>query len=135
MKPLFVILAHSTMVAPSAFSQSAGNDLDSLGWLAGCREGTYANGRIVSEPWMKPMGDLMMGMSRTVKNGKTIESESVRLKRADDGSVHYLAQPSGQNEAIFRFVTRDSLSARVEGTIDGRERGADFPYRRVKCEQ
>jgi len=139
--------------------QRAQFDVANLAWLSGCWEGNYANGRTVSEQWMKPLGNVMMGMSRTVKDGKTIAFENVRLEQADDGSINYIANPSGQQEARFRLVglagtkvvfenlqhdypqriiyelvSPDSLSARIEGTIDGKTKESGFPYRRVKCE-
>ena len=154
-----LFLAFVALVASIASSSHPKNELDSIGWLAGCWEGNYSNGQIISEQWMKPLGHIMMGMSRTVKNGKTIEYENVRLEQSGDGSIHYIAHPSGQAEAsftlvdlegkravfenlqhdfpqriIYRLISPDSLFARVEGTISGREKGSDFPYRRVKCE-
>jgi len=139
--------------------QRAQFDVANLAWLSGCWEGNYANGRTVSEQWMKPLGNVMMGMSRTVKDGKTIAFENVRLEQADDGSINYIANPSGQQEAQFRLVelagtkvvfenpehdypqriiyelvNRDSLSARIEGMIDGKIKESGFPYRRVRCE-
>ena len=44
--------------------------IDSLGWLAGCWEGSYANGRTVTEHWMPPAGNVMLGMSRAVKGAR-----------------------------------------------------------------
>jgi hypothetical protein len=127
--------------------------------MAGCWEGTYSNGRTVTEQWMKPSGRVMMGSSRTVKGGRTIDFEFVRLEQSEDGLIRYIAHPSGQAEAaftlvkldarvalfenlqhdfpqrvIYRRVSFDSLAARVEGSINGNPRGSDFPYRRVKCE-
>ncbi|MEO8167737.1 MAG: DUF6265 family protein [bacterium] len=143
----------------TAFSQSPDAGLESLGWLAGCWEGNYAGGRFVTEQWMKPLGGSMMGIGRTVKNGKTIEYEFVRIVLEDDGSVVYIAKPSGQSEASFKLVKLDgkrvvfenlqhdfpqrviyympgpdSLVGRIEGVMNGKEKGIDFPYRRVKCE-
>lgn len=155
-----VLILVSAFLPSVADAQTRPTALDSLSWLAGCWEGRYANGRTVSEQWMKPLGGLMMGMSRTVKDGKVVESEVVRLKLSDDGSVHYVAQPSGQTEAsfrlvkcegdsavfenpghdfpqriVYRLVTPDSLSARIEGVVVGKSKGAGFPYRRVRCEE
>ncbi len=102
----------------------------------------------------------MMGMSRTVKNGKTVEFEFVRLVKETDGSINYVANPSGQQGASFTLVslegqravfenlqhdfpqriiyhrrTADSLVARIEGTVGGKLKGVDFPMKRVKCEE
>jgi len=126
--------------------------------MAGCWEGHYHNGRIVSEQWMQPLGGMMLGMSRAVRDGKTVEFEYVRLEQSADGSISYIARPSHQAEAsftlvslsgtravfenpehdfpqriIYTLVSRDSLHARIEGTSGGRSRGSDFPYVRVQC--
>ena len=143
--------------APSA--QHPAMNIGGLGWLAGCWEGNYANGRTVSEQWMKPLGNVMMGMSRTVKNGKAVASETIRLEQAEDGSIRYIANPSGQRETafllveltaaravfenpahdypqriIYELVTEDSIAARIEGMVNGELKGSGFPYRRVSCE-
>lgn len=101
----------------------------------------------------------MMGMSRTVNDGNTVEYEHIRLEQLDDGFIRYVALPSGQKEAAFRLaklqdrvvlfenpehdfpqriiyqlVAPDSLFARVEGRINGKDKRIGFPYRRVKCE-
>ena len=98
---LFVLCATAPML--TSF-QRAQFDVTNLSWLSGCWEGNYANGRTVSEQWMKPLGNVMMGMSRTVKNRKTIAFENVRLEQTDDGSISYIANPSGQQEARFSLV-------------------------------
>jgi hypothetical protein len=155
----FCLLALCAPALIFASGQQGQFEAGSLSWLAGCWEGNYANGRIVSEQWMKPLGRVMMGMSRTVRNGKTIAFEHIRIEQADDGSISYIANPSGQQEATFRLVelsgtravfenpehdypqriiyelvTRDSLSARIEGMIGGELKSSGFPYRRVSCE-
>lgn len=149
----------SMLLSTHAFSQPPKIEIESFSWIAGCWEGNYSNGRVVSEQWMKPAGETMMGMSRTVKNGKMVEFEFVRIVKEKDGSVYYVANPSGQEGASFKLVslegtkavfenpqhdfpqriiyhlsTPDSLIARVEGTMNGKEQGSDFLYRKVKCE-
>ena len=153
-----VFFALWAVLSATALSQTPKAELSSLAWLAGCWEGSYSNGRSVTEQWMKPSGETMMGMSRTVKNGKTVEFEFVRIVKEEDGSIHYVAKPSGQEGASFKLISLeetkvvfenpkhdfpqrisyrlsgDSLNARIEGTMNGKERGIDFPYRKVKCE-
>ena len=154
---MFHIFIGVTLFLPDFWLQQS--DLESLSWLAGCWEGNYSNGRVVSEQWMKPLGNVMMGMSRTVKDGKTIAFENVRLEQSEDGSIIYIANPSGQQEAsftlvklegtrvvfenpahdfpqrvIYELVSADSLSARIEGTINGEHKESGFPYRRVGCD-
>lgn len=98
----------------------------------------------------------MLGMSRTVIAGTTKEYEFVLLRETDDQIV-YVAKPSGQKEAtfvlrsmtdmedIFENQTHDfpqlihyrlnpdgSLLAAIEGTVRGKFKRIEFPYRRVR---
>jgi hypothetical protein len=147
-------LVFAAAAAPAKPQASA--DLDKLAWLAGCWTSTDA-ARQVDEQWMKPLGGTMMGMSRTVVGGKTVDSEAV-LIRQTGSAVDYVAKPARQSEASFRMVLLTatevrfenlehdfpqriiyqlnpdgSLHARVEGTRDGKVRGIDFPMARGTC--
>jgi hypothetical protein len=100
---------------------------------------------------------MMMGMSRTVRGDTVVEYEFIRVFERSSALV-FAAQPSGQPAAEFtsteiaegaitfanpqhdfpqRILYRlagDSLHARIEGTMNGRERGVDFRYARVRCD-
>jgi hypothetical protein len=126
-------------------------------FLAGCWR-FERGGRTVDEQWMSPSGSSMLGMSRTVAGGKTVEYEFLHIRLQADG-VYYVAKPSGQPEASFKLVktgsgeivfenpahdfpqriqykrTGDSLAARIEGKMGGKERGVDFSYARASCAQ
>jgi hypothetical protein len=94
-------------------------------------------------------------MSRTVRDGKLREYEFMRIVAGDDGKPRYVVIPSGQAETAFplkevaadsvvfeapehdfpqriryRLVDKDTLVARIEGSINGQARSADFPYKR-----
>ena len=128
-------------------------EVDRLAWLSGCWTQPRANG-LVEEQWMKPGGGTMLGMSRTVIGGKTIEYEFIRIAVVE-GTLAYVAKPSGQAEATFplksiedgvvvfenpshdfpqRIIYRrnadGTITARIEGTVKGAARGRDFPYGR-----
>jgi len=104
---------------------------------------------------MPEEGGLLLGMSRSVRDGKVREYEFLRIDRDSTGKLRYVAQPSGQAEATFMLksltedtvvfenprhdfpqrilykrVDKDTLVARIEGSVEGRARSADFPYRR-----
>lgn len=129
-----------------------------LGWLSGCWESSR-NGREIVEQWMKPAGGMMLGMGRTVANGKTLEYEFVQIREDKDGAIYYVARPSGQSEAAFKLVKLEgrmavfenpghdfpqriiyriqpdgSLLARIEGVSKGKERGIDYAMKRTQCE-
>lgn len=127
-----------------------------LAWLAGCWR-LARGGRVVDEQWMAPRGGTMLGMSRTVAGGRTVEFESMRL-HVRDGRPVFTAWPMGRAGTSFPAVevapgrvvfeapehdfpqrivyargAGDSLRARIEGTLDGALRGFDFPMVRVPC--
>ena len=129
--------------------------IDRVGWLAGCWEARGAT-RTIEEQWSAPRGGTMIGTSRTLRGDSTVAYEMVLL-RSDAAGLAYEAHPGGQPAATFRstqvsdslvvfanpghdFPQRviyrrrgDSLHARIEGTVNGRSRAADFPYVRVGC--
>jgi hypothetical protein len=99
----------------------------------------------------------MIGVGRTVRDGRMTEYETVILRVQDD-RLTYEAHPSGQPSAVFSsreatdtrvvfenaehdFPQRvgyerqgaDRLSAWIEGVQDGRMKRVDFPYQRVAC--
>jgi hypothetical protein len=59
---------------------------------------------------MAPRGGTMIGMGRTVRDGRTTEYELVVLKE-QDGRLAYEAHPSGQPSAVFlsREITGSSV--------------------------
>src|SRR5690242_3681452 len=74
-----------------------------VAWMAGCWELT-SGPRHVVEQWAPPDGGTMIGMSRTVVNGKTTEYEFLLIRDGANG-LEYLAKPSGQPEATFTAAT------------------------------
>jgi hypothetical protein len=126
-------------------------------WLAGCWEGNL-RGSEINEQWMKPSGGVMLGMGRTVAAGKVRDYEFLQIREEADGTIAYVAKPSGQSEAsfklkqiqrneaifenlehdfpqriIYRLQSDGSLFARVEGTMNGKARGFDYPMKRGGC--
>lgn len=105
---------------------------------------------------MKPLGASMLGMSRSVRGGRTTEFEFLQIADVN-GSLAYIARPSGQAETtfpvttlterevvfenashdfpqrvIYRHNADGNVTARIEGTMNGQLRGVDFPYTRCK---
>ncbi len=129
-----------------------------LNGMAGCWERKDAAKKLlVSEQWMSPAGTSIFGMGRTVKSGKTVDYEFMRIEQRDDG-IYFVAQPKANaeetafklirstlNEFVFENKEHDfpqrviyklqeaKMTGRVEGTMNGKERGIDFPYVKVKC--
>ena len=143
------------VVSMAGVLQPAAPAIKDVGWIAGCWE-TTRNGRHVVESWTSPEGGTMMGVSRTVVNGKTTEWEFLIVREGAKG-LEYVAKPSGQPEATFTAATAsatevvfenpahdfpkkigykrdgDSLTAWIEGPMNGQTRKIDFPYKKAAC--
>jgi hypothetical protein len=148
------LLAAALLFAATA--QAGAASIDQLGWLAGCwaSEGGEAGS---GEQWMAPAGGSMLGTARTIKGGKTVAWEFVRIAALEDGRLAYIAKPHNQAEAAFPLLTLkegeavfeapehdfpqriiyrrdgDRLQARIEGMSKGKLKGFDFPLRRTDC--
>ena len=160
---LAAALAIGSVAAPAGGQSAAGraappaDPITALAWLAGCWE-RRAGTTTIEETWLPPRGGLMLGVSRTVRDGEAVDYEHMRIEVAD-GRLAFTAKPARQPEATFvasevragavrfenpahdfpqRIVYRragsDSLHARIEGTRNGRERAVDFRYARVACD-
>lgn len=148
---VFIVLVLVALPGPA----SAQTAIARVAWLQGCWR-MNVNGQTVDEQWMAPAGGTMLGISRTVKADKLVEYEFVVL-REREGTLVYIAHPSGQLGGEFPLKTADDdsvtfentahdfpqrigyrrhgdrLDAWIEGTLDGRAQRAEFPYARVAC--
>jgi hypothetical protein len=141
---------NAILLAAMLASQQASGVVADLGWFSGCWQ--YAAGaRTVTEFWLPPDGGTMLGLSRTVVGGKTVEHEFLLLRVGPRG-VEYVAKPSGQAEAVFTATkvgaeeavfenpshdfparityrkTDGGLVATIDGTIKGKPRAIEFRY-------
>lgn len=143
--------------ASESESGSAVTDrLDRLAWLAGCWRFEQPGFRR-DEQWMRPDGGTMLGMGRTVADGRTLEYEYLRIE-AQAAGLAYVAAPGGQAEAAFRLAELTDSSAAfealehdfpqrityqlqpgggllawIEGQVEGVVRSVEFPFSRVRC--
>ncbi|HEU4850704.1 MAG TPA: DUF6265 family protein [Telluria sp.] len=131
--------------------------LSGIGWLEGCWAAVGGE-KGSGEQWMGPAGGTMIGMSRTVAKGKTVQYEFMRIVEKEKGKLAFIALPSGQAETSFELVRSDAdtlvfeakhhdfpqrviyrrgaggkLDARIEGKMDGKDAAMDFPMRRTAC--
>lgn len=137
-----------------ALASAAGADTDDLTWLTGCWELTTPKVTI-EETWTRATGGTLLMMGRTLRGGRTVSDEFVRLSVVD-GRLTYMARigtpgmtpfPLLQrtaDELIFenkahdfpqRIIYRRSstgLLARVEGEVKGKMRAQEFDYHACK---
>lgn len=153
---MLLVLAFSAI---AGFGQNAVPNIKAVGFMAGCWEINNTERKsVISEQWMMPAGNAMLGISRTVKAEKMTGYEFMKLVE-DANGVTFYARPHNAkedtpfkmtkwaaNEATFenpandfpqkityKLATPDSLFARIEGPMNGKVSGIDFPYVRVKC--
>jgi hypothetical protein len=150
------VLAAGVLAASSGNTLEPDGDIEQLRWMSGCWESTQG-GLIVEERWLAPRGGLMLGIGRTLRNGRAVGHEFLRIFERDGGLV-LEAHPSGQAATAFRAVVvsdaaavfenpehdfpqriiyrpaPDSLLARIEGEVEGRVRGMDIRMGRIVCE-
>ncbi len=146
-------LAALVLASAGAQAQDA-SALSALSWLSGCWRAEAAEGGTV-EQWLAPAGGTMLGVGRTVKGGKTVAHEFMRIAADDQGKLAFTTMPSGKSSATFTSIAHDDsgitfelqrddfpqrviykkagpdkLAARIEGMRNGQLRGIDFPMRR-----
>ena len=67
--------------------------------------------------------------------GKTVTLHMMAEQLSAAGVPVFLADIKGDLSGLATPATAsDKLTARIEGTKDGKTRGIDFPYTRVKCD-
>ncbi|MGE3403237.1 MAG: DUF6265 family protein [Vicinamibacterales bacterium] len=108
--------------------------------------------------FLRRLGPRQRLLSRTVRAGKLAEFEFVIL-REDGGTLVYEARPSAQPSTAFRSTTitessivfenlehdfpqrvgyerrGTSLTAYIEGPVNGETRRIEFSYQRISCDQ
>jgi uncharacterized protein DUF6265 len=94
-------------------------EISRLAWLAGSWVGSNGTARF-EERWTSPAGGAMLAVSRTVKNGRMVAFEFLRIVEKD-GTLFYVAQPGGRPPTEFALTAIDGASATFENPAH------DFP--------
>ena len=141
------------MLLPLILTLSA--DVTKLGFMTGCHVMT-AGPVTIEEHWSRPAAGTMIGYSRTMKGGKTVFHEFMRIDVQGD-TVVYNAREGAKNATPFRATTltedevifenpqhdfpqrilyrrtADGLTARIDGVEKGKPKSEDFPMKTVPC--
>lgn len=151
------LIVFGLLVSAAASMPAQAGPLESLAWLSGCwakQPGEAGSG----EYWLPMAGGSMLGIGRTVQNGRTADYEFLRLEEDARGRAIYTASPSGQKETsfvaialdddsatfenaihdfpqriIYRRISKRKMTVRIEGDQKGKARGADFHFEKVAC--
>ncbi|MBK8466920.1 MAG: hypothetical protein IPL32_13910 [Chloracidobacterium sp.] len=153
------VILGMVMVSSSAFAQ-AKIDVASVKWLTGCWEmRNEPKGTVTSEQWTSSEGGALFGIGRTVKKGKLVSWEFMRIVQENDSAKFFAQLPNAaqatpfalksanvgemvfenlQNDFPHRVIYRNAgvnkLAARIEGKINEKDKGIDFAFVRSKCE-
>jgi len=157
MKKYLLAISIVILLNAGVGAQENSPEMWKLGFLAGCWRGGDKV-QFLEEQWTKPAGHSMLGVGRTIKDGKTEFYEFLQIRERSDG-IFYIAEPNGEkavsfklvkvndSQAIFENPQHDfpqriiyqraidgSLQASLEGTESGKPKRVEFSMKRVRCD-
>ena len=153
-----LLVALLAPVAALADRPGSPGPLDALAFMAGCWRGAAGGGRVIEEHYTPPSANLILGMTRYLREGTATGYEFTTIAWQDSGIV-LTPRPEGQAPVPFRlsslqtgravwenprhdFPTRivyrrapgDTLVARIEGPGDAGTRSEEWRMGRARCE-
>jgi hypothetical protein len=151
MKILTLLILYSVLVTAQQKQSIA-----DLGWFSGNWE-MIKGERKTEEFWFSPSGNILLGVSKTVKDGKLGNYEFAKIEQDSTGNIYYRVIPSSQSLTSFKLISNDgkkvifenqqndfpqriiyertspdSLNARIEGMNEGKLLIIRYPYRKIK---
>jgi hypothetical protein len=131
--------------------------LQTLRFMTGCWRGPAGSGAMLEEYYTAPAANLMLGVSRYVREGKVTDYEFTTIEQRDSDLL-ITPHPKGQSPASFRLrrlgdkevvwtnpahdfpqvisyhrVAPDSLVARIEGPGPQGTRAMEWRMARAEC--
>lgn len=92
-------LAMAMAILSAVPVHAVGTSAEALDWIAG-RWCTAQGDAAVDEYWLPPVAGETQGLSRTVRDGRVVAFEFMRIEMRD-GVQTFLAQPQGRAETAF----------------------------------
>ncbi len=97
---------------PARAAAGASHTIAELNWMAGDWQTAPGRNAQIEEHWTQPAAGSMLGMSRTVAGGKTVEFEYLRLEQRSD-AIYYVAHPKarcpGTDFKLTRLTTTEAV--------------------------
>ena len=121
---LLAVLALFAPAPAAAQSDAAGRHaLSVLAFMSGCWRGEFGGGAALEEYYSAPAANLMLGVSRFLRDDRVVQYEFSRIT-TDSAGVVLLPFPGGEpSEHAFRMTEGDEGSALFEAPEH------DFPKR------
>src|SRR5688500_4872829 len=107
------ILAVILLLFAGAATGARATDISQLAWLGGCWKSETAEPGS-GEHWLPLAGVTLLGVSRTVKRGKTVEFEFMQIRSVENGQIAFIAMPSGQQATVFPMLRLGETEAVFE---------------------
>lgn len=122
LRPFVLVVVLILIAVPSRGARAQRQaTLSDLSWFAGSWVTTDGATRI-EEYWTRPSDNSMLGMGRTIKDGRTMFFEYLRIESRDDG-IYYVAHPAARPGTDFKLTSFDAGQATFENPTH------DFPKR------
>ena len=155
-----IVLILVMFIATASANGQGKADITSVKWLTGCwQKDNDKSGTLTFEQWTTSDGGALFGIGRTLKSGKLLSWEMMRIAQEGDSAKFFAQLPNAatatafalktatrdelvfenlQNDfphrVIYRNAGPDKLAARIEGKNGEKEMAIDFPFKRIKCE-
>lgn len=98
------------LLAACAHTTSEPSNVGAFGWLTGCWQST--NGA-TQEIWTESYEGLLFGHSVTVRDGRVVFFEDLRITPTQNGA-DFSASPGGATPTVFELIDQDATMARFE---------------------
>ena len=109
---LVILAAAGPAESPTAERQAT--PLNALSFMSGCWRGSFGGGQAgpgtIEEYYSTPTSNMIIGVTRFVRGGRTVDFEFTRITSGDSGVV-LMPQPRGRPPTPFRMTSNDSISA------------------------
>jgi hypothetical protein len=131
--------------------------LVALAWLSGAWVSVDDSGSRTEEHWTTPSAGTMLGVNRTIVEGRTVFFEFLRIEATPDGQIVYFASPEGRDpptpftlieqtperfvfenldhdfpQRIIYTIDEDGvLTQRIEGVQNGEPKSSEWTLQRA----
>jgi hypothetical protein len=156
---LMMVVAGGVAIGTSGAAAQEATSLSGLAFMSGCWKGDFEGGNAIEEFYTTPSENVMLGLSRFMRGGRTMQHEFSRIT-ADSTGIFLLPFPGGSaSEHVFRLTRLEdglavfeapehdfpkriiyrrnadgSNTARIDGG-EASDRAQEWPMRSVACHE